>query len=280
MKMRTILHELTPPILIHSLERVQARGREPEWEYLPQGWAYASTHREVKGWDVAAVLEAYKQKWPRFENLTQGTGPLGIAHESDLSDNSDISSHNTVMTFAYVLALASRCKDMISMLDWGGGVGHYYVLARELLPDLTIDYHCRDLRLLADHGARLFPGQHFYSDDSCLERSYDFVLASASLHYSEEWQSVLGGLRMATRSYLLVTRLPTVTKSPSFVFVQRPYPYGYDTEYIGWCLNHSAFLAQAEQLGLTLVREFIIGERPSIKGAPEQCQYRGFLFRG
>jgi hypothetical protein len=50
-------------------------------------------------------------------------------------------------------------------------------------------------------------------------------------------------------------------------------------EYLGWCLNKAEFLAEASKLGLTLVREFVIGEQPPIANAPEPCQYRGFLFR-
>jgi len=73
--------------------------------------------------------------------------------------------------------------------------------------------------------------------------------------------------------------MPFVLQAPSFVFVQRPYMYGYNTEYLGWCLNLTDFLNETSRLGLELVREFVVGERPRIINAPEQCQYRGFLFR-
>lgn len=36
------------------------------------------------------------------------------------------------------------------MLDWGGGLGAYYVYSRALLPDLELDYHCRELPLLVE----------------------------------------------------------------------------------------------------------------------------------
>ena len=211
--------------------------------------------------------------------MVEGTGPLGVAHESDLTTNTDINSHNTIMSFAYAVALAAHRLESLSMLDWGGGIGHYYLLARSLLPNVRIDYHCKDVPVLAEYGAQLFPEQHFYTDESCLERTYDFVTASASLHYTEDWQTLLAALAEATRGYLYVTRLPTVLQAPSFVFIQRPYAYGYNTEFLGWCLNRASFLSEAEESGLTVVREFVIAERPSIANAPEQCQYRGFLFQ-
>ena len=64
----------------------------------------------------------------------------------------------------------------------------------------------------------------------------------------------------------------------SFVVVQRPYVHGYDTEYPGWFLNRAEFLAAADGLGMRLVREFLIQERPFVPDAPEQADYRGFLF--
>lgn len=270
---------MVPPLLLR-IARCFRRGESAiTYEYIPEGWPYAERHPEVKGWNVWDVLEVQRGKWPRFASLLEGTSPLGIAHESDLSFNEDIGSHNVIMAFAYAITLAAHRLDTLSMLDWGGGIGHYYLLARAVLPDVEIDYHCRDVPLLADYGAQLLPGQHFYADESCLGRQYDFVMASTSLHYSEDWQRVLAGLAGATRGYLYITRLPTVRQASSFVFLQRAYDGGYDTEYLGWCLNQDEFRRQAEGRGLRLVREFAISRSEPIANAPEQCLYRGFLFR-
>src|SRR5205814_1695749 len=121
---------------------------------------------------------------------------------------------------------------------------------------------------------------HFYEDDStCFERRYDLVLASASIHYVEDWKALLARLGGATRRFLLVTRLPVVLQVPSYVAVQRPRRHGFHTEYRGWVIRRGELLAHAESLGLELDREFLIAERPRIARAPESCRYRGFLFR-
>lgn len=283
---RQVLRDLTPPILWPTLRKLRvalskgnSKPEAKEWEYIPEGWAYAETRGDVQGWNVPDILAVYQRKWPRFVALVEGAGPLGVAHESDLSTNSDVNSHNTIMSFGYSLALAAQRSKAFSILDWGGGIGHYYLLAKTLLPRVTIEYHCKDVPLLAEYGAQLFPQQRFYADESCLERTYDFVMASTSMHYTEGWQDLLAGLAKATRGYLYISRLPTVLKTRSFVFVQRPHAYGYNTEYLGWCLNCGDFLKEAEKLRLTMIREFVVAERPSIANAPEQCQYRGFLFR-
>jgi putative methyltransferase (TIGR04325 family) len=287
MKAKDIVRLFAPPVLVNLVRRVRrgaANGhntRVPEWEYIPEGWAHAASHSEVKGWNVEPILDLYKHKWPTFVGMTQGTGPLGLAHESNLTDREDINAHNTIVSFAYALALAAQQRGRLSMLDWGGGIGHYYLLAKALLPLTEIDYHCTDVPILAGYGSHLFPEQHFYSDDSYLNRTYDFVMASGSMHYVENWQALFTALAQATQNngYLYITRLPCVATSASFVFIQRPYAYGYGTEYLAWCLNLKELLQLANDLGLKLVREFVIGERPFITDAPEQCQYRGFLFR-
>ncbi len=281
MGLRRIAKQFLPPIIVDmgkSLLENRVTAGSPEWEYIPEGWSYLETHREVKGWNVGDILEVYKEKWPRYISMAQGTGPLGIATDCVLPTDSDTISHNIYMSFAYALALATRHRDSLTMLDWGGGIGHYYLLARSLLPGVQIQYHCKDVPILAEYGGQLFPEQHFYTDESCLERTYDFVMASVSIHYTEDWRRLLVGLARATHGYLYITGLPTVLRAPSFVFVQRPYAYGYNTEYLGWCLNRKEFLACAEAAGMRLIREFIVGHRPSIHRAPEQNVYRGFLF--
>jgi putative methyltransferase (TIGR04325 family) len=279
MNLKEKIKRVTPPVLIDLARCLQSElHSRAEWEYIPEGWNCAMSHPEVKGWNVQDVLEAYKQKWPQFVAMINGTGPLGLAHESTLTTDEDIISHNIMMTFAYTLTLASRMKERISILDWGGGIGHYYLLAQKLLPDVEIDYHCKDVPVLCRHGAQLFPKQHFYEDESCFGYTYDFVMASTSMHYTEDWKSLLLKLAQATSGYLYIANLPIVLQSSSFVFVQRPYRYGYNTEYLAWCLNRNELLSTAERGNLTLIREFIGGHRPYIKQAPEQNLYRGFLF--
>lgn len=286
MNISQLANRFLPPIVAdaarHVLKkknRARAGADVPEWEYIPEGWSAQETDSRIKGWNVDSILEAYKANWPAFLRQLEGSRPLGISPEADIPSQADLAAHNTMMSYAYAFTFSTRDKHSISMLDWGGGLGHYYLVSQALVPDLEIDYHCKDVRVLADYGRELFPQAHFYADETCLGRSYDFVLASTSLHYSPDWLATLKALAGATAEYMFVTRLPIVRQADSYVFVQRPYQYGYDTEYLGWCLNRKEFLEGAQTAGLNLVREFIIGEQPIIHGAPGPCEYRGFLFR-
>lgn len=274
---KNVARLLLPPILVQVIRRARGHREFSEWEYLASGWPEHDD--ELRGWDAASVARTQLARWPAYVASLEGTGPLGQSSESEPSEP-DYANHNTIMSFAYVLALAARMRDRLSLLDWGSGIGHYYRLSQALMPGIEIDYHCRDLPMIVAGGRNVLQGVTFHdSDESALSRRYDLVLASSSLHYRRDWRSTLAGLAAATDRYLYVTRQPFVRSAQSFVVVQRPYRHGYDTEYPGWFLNRDEFLGAAVGFGLQMVREFLIEERPVVRGAPEQADYRGFLFR-
>jgi putative methyltransferase (TIGR04325 family) len=286
---RAAARRLVPPLALDALREVRRRARKlpREWEAVPAGWRALQTDPHLRGWDVAAVAEANRRDFEALRAALESTLPLAVAPEH-IPDQRlagatfgevDVLLHNTVLGFAYALARAARGRRELSVLDWGGGVGHYALVARALFPDLNLRYHCKDVPATVAVGRTLLPEVEFFADDACFERRYDFVFASCSLHYSQDWADVLGRLARASDGYLLVTQLPVVHRAPSFVFVQRAYQYGYDTEYLGWCLRREALLRAAAGYGLRLERELINGFKPPVYGAPEPPEYRGFLFR-
>jgi putative methyltransferase (TIGR04325 family) len=283
-RVRLAAKAVTPAPVWAALKSLKDRGAPstdapdtamPEWEYVPEGWA-----RPASGWDVDSIAAAYREKWPSFLAAVAGSGPLGVNHEVPAGvavPREERDAEHIVLAFAYVLALAARGRDSLSLLDWGGGPGHYAVLAEALLPQVELDYHSRDLPALAALGRELLPRHRFHDDDAVLDRRYDLVVASSSLQYAEDWQPTLARLAAATGEYLYVTRVPVAFTSPSFVLLQRAQGYGYETEYLGWVLNRDELVAAA---GLELVREFALPALLPAEGAPESpVQHRGFLFR-
>ncbi len=242
----------------------------PEWEYIPEGWSHPA-----RGWDADVVADAYARKWPDYAAAIRAPNPLGVHHETAEVLTGDAGAHNMLVTFAYVLALAADGRDRLSVLDWGGGLGHYQVLARSVLPRLTLDWHVQETPAVAARGRQLNPEVTFHDDESALGGRYDLVVASSSIQYAEDWRALLGRLAAAAERYLYVARVPVALHAPSFVVIQRPYVHGYDTEYLGWVLNRDELLAAAP----SLAREFLLDARFSAVGAPEDpVDHRSFLF--
>jgi putative methyltransferase (TIGR04325 family) len=255
-----------------------------EWEYVPEGWSLARNEAEPcsRGWNVERVALTYAEHWPAFRSAISGAQPLAVAHElirDGAVSNTSLVAHNTALTLGYVLARAARSTEALSVLDWGGGLGHQYAIAQSMLPDVQFDWHTRELPAVCRQGRLASPSVSFHEGDDCLERDYDVVLASSSFQYAEDWRAQLARLRHAARESLLLTRVPLVVSEPSFVVIQRAQAYGYDTEYLGWVFNRVELLDEATASGLCLVREFFLQEPIDVAGAPERPSHGAFLFQ-
>jgi putative methyltransferase (TIGR04325 family) len=249
-----------------------------DWVYVPEGWR--AQRQEMKGWTDPDVADAVARHWPTLARNLQGPGPLGVSHFPWSVTRDEPGYHNAMMSYGYVLALAARKKDNLSVLDWGSGAGHYYLYSKTLLPEVEIEYHCYDVPSLCEAGRKLQPEVHFHDDATELDgKKFDLVISSSALHYFEDWQAVLRQLAAATGEFLYLARLQVVSRSPSFVVEQRPYRPGYYTQCLSWFLNRQEVVTCAEGAGLELVREFVYLERWAVRGAPEKQEGRGFLFR-
>ena len=284
-RVENILKLFIPPIMIKGAQTVQNLFQKPDLyslgfhrlEYAPDGWQTKLKNGQNKGWSVDSVIDTEKAKWDIFCRNLEGSGPLGFSHEhTDLSVIRNPNFHNVHISYAYVLALVAHKKDSISVLDWGGALGHYYLLGKAVLPDVEIDFHVKEVPLMVKAGEKLNPEVHWYDDETCLERDYDLVMMTGSIPYMEDWAHVLHRIARSIKGYLFISRLPVVEQSPSFVAIQRLY----NSQMLHQQINQTELLETVRETGLTLVREFVVGDRPYIKGAPEQCEVRGWLFKG
>lgn len=274
--LKKVIRLLTPPIVLKAFSYLKSPATPHQvLEYAPHAWETKSDAMK-SGWDSASVTETERAKWDAFCRNLEGAGPLGFAHEhTDLTLTRHVPFHNVHMTYAYVLALTARHKDAISVLDYGGALGHYYQIARAVVPDVKIEFHCKEVPSLAATGQQLNPEIHWHVDDSCLDRSYDLVMMNGSLQYMQDWQATIARVSAAAAEYFFLTRVPIVERSPSFPARQRIY----DTEMIHMQFNQDELLRVAAGAGLKLLREVVVGDRPYIHNAPEQCELRGWIFK-
>ena len=281
-----------PPIVTMALRRLLRRDGKSarraagptlhaalnEWEMVPvEKWPADG------GWTHTSIAETQVAKWPEFLASLKSPRPFGLPHEAPAGTSPvDVGAHNTAMTFGYVLGrlLAETLPNrQPRILDWGGGLGHYAAIARSMYPRAAFDYIVKDFEQFALAGGKALPEVGFVSsDEAALTRHYDLVFASSSLHYSRDVYGCLERLCKSADQWLMVTRTPFVETSEDFVVIQRPYQYGYLTEYAGWFLNYQKFVDFVTGWGFRLEREFLLDERPQVPNAPEQCRYRGFLF--
>jgi putative methyltransferase (TIGR04325 family) len=244
-----------------------------ELRYAPEGW------RVIKGWDDQNIAAAQQRHWPTLVRNLQGPGPLGVAHFPWHTSREDRADHNVMMSYGYVLTLAARNKEVISILDWGGGAGHYYLYSKALLPDVVLQYHCYDVPTLCSVGRTVLPDIHLTDNaDEFAGRQFDLVVSSSAVHYFEDWRAEVRKLAAMTHEFLYISRVPIVTHSASFVVSHKIYHDGYE-EFQSWCINQQELLGCIEQCGLRLIREFVYYRKSIVRGASEQVDCRGFLFK-
>ncbi|NEO52980.1 MAG: tetratricopeptide repeat protein [Okeania sp. SIO3B5] len=160
------------------------------WEYLSNAWQ--TTDDRNKGYDTQDRIDQLRKNWDSFLAKYKGTKPLGSPGETFSPTAPNYAEKNIFMTYAYILGLASRKKEKLSILDWGGSCGDYYLVSKALFPEVQFDYHIKELPLVCQAGREFLPEVSWYEDENkCFEGNYDLVLVSGSLQYSQNWQSIL-----------------------------------------------------------------------------------------
>ncbi len=276
----SLIRNVLPPFVLQCYRRLRYGRSEPplpDWEFAGEAWDKSTEPGE--GWLHESIFESQAVKLRDFAEVIDAPKCLAVSHEDTDYSKRDFQAHNIHMCFAYVLLLAARGKQSLRILDWGGGLGQYYLLARTLLPELKLDYTCWDPAIPEKEASLMLPEVAFSKDrGKVLGRTYDLVMASGSFQYSRDPQLVLKQLAAAGRRYLYLARLPVVENGPTHMIRQRPHAYGYKTEYCGWSFNVDSLLKMAVQAGLKLERRFYQQRHAEVAGAPAPSVYCGFLF--
>jgi len=268
---------ILPPILWEIKNRLFLKSDLPSIEYIPNELDAKLSSGSDEGWNSPRIVAIEKAKWDIYCRNLSDTKPLGFSHESyDLSEVRNPCFHNVHISYGYVLAVTAQNKKAISVLDVGGSLGHYYRLSRIFLPDVKCDFHVMEVPLMVQAGRELNPEVQWHTDESCLRRTYDLVMINGSLQYICNWSEFLRrtALAISSNGYLYLTRVPIV-ENTSFMAVQRIY----GTKMLHRQFNQKELLKVIEETGLLAMREFVVGDRPFIKNAPEQCELKGWLFR-
>ena len=258
-----------PPIIARVARRAVGTRTTLEWEYIGGSWP---SPRMYRGWNVQSVVERQRSGWADVAQSRLGTGPLA---DGDLVRTQHVDELGLCLG-------PGRRWDKKGSLFWTGagalgstGCLHApFTRERRSTTSVATSLYWQTL---VDDCLAMRP--FMTTTKMRCRRTYDFVTASSSLQYVRELARTAGRPRTRRpRACLLITRQPFVDEVRSFVVVQRPHLYGYDTEYPGWVLNKRRFPGRGHDVGMRQVREFVTGERPYVARAPEQPVYRGFLF--
>jgi len=238
----------------------------PEWAMQPEGWR--DEPEDAGGWSDEGVNQL------RLHRLLDVAARLATTAPVDFL----AWRYCIIQDFVHAVARAAHGRASVSVLDWGGGLGEYALYLRALWPELTVDYHVREVPAVCDYGRAATPDITFHeTNEAAFARRYDVVFAATALQYEFDWQTALVRLVHAAERFVLLTRVPMVVGRPTFVVRQCPQLYGGTTSYQSWVFNQQALLQVLGGAPVTLLRETLVDERIVIPDAPEQPISRGLL---
>ena len=278
MTLKAFLKLVLPPFVL-EIYRALRRAASPSADRFvcaPHGWNTKLPAARGRGYESAGVIAFYRDGWAPFVKALQNTHTKLV---TDLGPDPDswrmACEHNGFMTFGYVLALAAQRKDALKVLDYGGSLGTFYFIGRALIPDVPLEYHCKELPEMARAGQEMSSEIIWHTDDSCFGERYDLVMFSGSLQYVRDWQEALRKASRATRAYLYLWAVPVVERVGTYVAVQR------HAGALILCqqFNKAELLATIDGTGLRLIREFWLEDHPHIANAPEQPSFYGCLLK-
>jgi putative methyltransferase (TIGR04325 family) len=241
---------------------------------------YATIEKFSSSWNSKTIADEHETKWQSFNDiLNQDAISLGFIYEKkEFTNVYDITCHNLNMTFIYCLFKAYRDNHLaneISLLDWGGGTGHHYQLAKTLIDDdLKISYSVVEVEHLSELGRRINPQICWYVDDSYMQKKFDIVFNDGALQCIYDWKALLTKLINCCSHYLFLQRVPVLKASEGYAAIQNVY----NTKLLHFQINEEELLSFIRMGGFKLLRVFPTFDTPYFANAPEQPSFRGYLF--
>ncbi|HEX6164520.1 MAG TPA: hypothetical protein VFZ31_14215 [Vicinamibacterales bacterium] len=233
-------------------------------ELAPDGWATAR-------W---AANETY---WSHFVDREEAACTTLIAAVRDGRDVVLLDPDERIkrVTFAEVIAVASRGRERMTVLDVGGNLGDYYWIARSRHPGVELDFHCLELPAVAAAGRRINPAVTFHTGEDVLDRQFDLIMFSSALQCMQHWQSMLARAARSADRYVFLSDVPTLSSAKSFVIAQH-----HDGHVnLHHQFNRGELLEAIAGMGLKVLREFDMGPHPRVRNAPEQSICTGWLLQ-
>ena len=275
--LKSALKRCTPAPLWAGLRALRQRFGVPEWRVDAQGFERPDAAAEA--WDRPALAKKLAERIREYDRRLQAGDGMAL-NPDDPSGGPDPAALSLAQDYATVFTRAAEGKARLRLLDWGGGPGAAYALAKHCLPQVQLSYTCQELETVCDAGRELFPEARFLHEAGrCFEERYDLVIAGSSLWYAHDWRALAGQMAASAEPWLFIAKTGFVDAVPAFVAVQRPTLAGYERDFPCWILNRPELIAHLGSQGLELVHSFEPGPLLPVRGAAEAVVLRSLLFK-
>ena len=270
--LKFFLRQLTPPIVTSLYHSIRRPGFLLGGGLRNVGSSWPTDR--TADWNNGSLFVEKITAWDAVSSKLSDKGPLGFSFDdpNPLCRN-NVSCSNLYMSYAYSLAKAARGKNNLKVLDYGGALGQYYLLSNSLFPEISFDYHCKEIEEAVKIGLKKLPKIKWHISDDCLYDNYDFIHIGSSLQYAEKWKEKLEAMCAAATSYIFLGRTPITKNSQTFCAKQMPKRIPF------WVFNEQELFGFFKAHCFELYREFSTDEKYPITGSNANVIGRNLLFK-
>lgn len=202
--MRALLKQITPPLLWEMARRMTTTSPP-----ICATYEEAAGHCRQSSYEDDALVQSVVEKNLVFRKQIRNNPVFDL----------------TAMRTFIALGL-SRTSDELKVIDFGGGAGYHYEIARAALgKSSAIRWNVVETSTMAKAARGLEePGLKFFDsieEAGCDLGSVDLVLASSSLQYCPDPELFLQRLINVGSSHLFITRTPFSESPEDVISVQR-----------------------------------------------------------
>ncbi|MFY9314114.1 MAG: methyltransferase, TIGR04325 family [Burkholderiales bacterium] len=244
--------------------RIQYSGNYPDWQ---------SAARDSKGYDAELILEKATRAMTAVRS-----GEAAYERDTVLFDEIE----HSFPLLASLLYAASRNRNRLCVLDFGGALGTSYIQNRQFLAHLdSLRWHIVEQPHVAAAGRRLFEDEHlrFFDsiEDATAAPAPDIVMLCGVVQYLPEPFELIARIKALAPALIVLDRVVVLEKAPTRLTVQTVPPHIYDASYPCWMFNRGA-VVEAFADGYRKLFDFSAHAGEIVDLGDAKATYGGWLF--
>jgi len=270
MKLRSLLRDWIPPVLLRHLRRNLPilAAQEIQFTGNYSSWDEASTY--ASGYASQEILEKTRDALLKVKR-----GEAACERDSVTFDTVQYS----YPLLANLLHIASCNGNRLAVLDFGGALGSSYYQNRGYLSHLqqlawTVVEQPHVVACGREYFANGILSFHHSIDEAMAGMQPHVILLSSVLQYLPAPLDVAGVLASRNVRDIIIDRAPLLEDAPSRLTVQHVPPSIYEASYPCWIFNENEFVAAFK--GYRMIDAFDAHVDTTIPLGDATARYRGF----
>lgn len=247
--------------------------------YRPYGWfgnyrSWEEAASESAGYESDIILKKVKNALLKVKN-----GEAIYERDSVLFNHIEYSWP----LLAGLMWIASKGKNMLNIIDFGGSLGSTYYQNRNFLKELDeLRWNIVEQRKFVEYGKKYFEDNQlkFYSDiEECIrENNSNAILFSGVIQYLEKPYRFIEKILNFNFEYIIIDRTGVLNIGEDRLTVQKVSPRIYNASYPCWFFNEKKFLGRFMK-NYTLITDFSAEKGSVINLGNATAGWKGYIFK-